>query len=151
MLIATIVHLLAAVIWVGGMFFAVYMLRPAAGALEPSDRAPLWARTFERFFPWVWAALILLPATGYFMIFNGYGGFADLPPAYHSMQAIGWVMIALFLHMWFAPYARFKRAVAASDFPEAGKQLNKIRWIVTINLYLGLINVAAGVAGRFLG
>ena len=106
---------------------------------------------FERFFPWVWAAVILLPATGYFMIFNGYGGFADLPPAYHTMQAIGWGMIVLFLHLWFAPYARFKRAVADGDFPAAGKQLNQIRWIVTINLYLGLINVAAGVAGRFLG
>jgi len=150
MMIATILHL-ASVIWVGGMFFAVYMLRPAAGGLEPPDRAPLWHRVFAHFFPWVWAAVILLPATGYFMIFNGYGGFADLPPAYHAMQAIGWIMIVLFLHLWFAPYARFRRAVEAGDFPEAGKQLNQIRWIVTINLYLGLINIAAGVAGRFVG
>lgn len=133
------------------MFFAVYMLRPSAGPLEPTERAPLWARVFGRFFPWVWASVILLPATGYFMIFNGYGGFADLPPAYHTMQLIGWVMILLFLHMYFAPYTRFKRAVEAGDFPEAGIQLNQIRLIVTINLYLGLINIAAGVAGRFMG
>ena len=151
MLIATILHLFAAVIWVGGMFFAVYMLRPSAGPLEPSDRAPLWARVFGRFFPWVWASVILLPATGYFMILTGYGGFQDLPAAYHLMQAIGWLMIALFLHLWFAPYRRFRRAVEAGEFPEAGKQLNQIRWIVTINLYLGLLNIAAGVAGRFLG
>jgi len=151
MLIATTLHLFAAVIWVGGMFFAVYMLRPAAGPLDPPARAPLWARVFGRFFPWVWGAVILLPATGYFMIFTAYGGFEDLPAAYHLMQGVGWLMIALFLHLWFAPYARFKRAVAAGAFPEAGKQLNQIRWIVTTNLYLGLINVAAGVAGRFLG
>jgi len=151
MLIATILHLLAAVIWVGGMFFAVYMLRPAAGALEPSVRAPLWARTFGGFFPWVWVAVILLPATGYFMVFSGYGGFEDLPMAYHLMQGIGWLMIALFLHLWFAPYARFRRAVDSGDFPEAGKQLNQIRLIVTTNLYLGLVNVVAGVAGRFIG
>lgn len=151
MLIATILHLFSAVIWVGGMFFAVYMLRPSAGPLEPAVRAPLWARVFGRFFPWVWAAVIVMPATGYFMIFDGYSGFGDLPAAYHLMQGIGWLMIALFLHLWFAPYKRFKRAVAAGDFPEAGKQLNQIRWIVTTNFYLGLINVAAGVTGRFLG
>jgi len=151
MLISTIVHLLSAVIWIGGMFFAVYMLRPAAGPMEPADRAALWARVFQRFFPWVWAAVILLPSTGYFMAYGGYGGLADLPPAYHIMQAVGWIMIVLFLHLWFAPYARFRRAVAAGDFPEAGKQLDQIRLIVTINLYLGLVNVCAGVAGRFLG
>jgi len=151
MMIATILHLLAAVIWVGGMFFAVYMLRPAAGPLEPPERAALWVRVFARFFPWVWGAVILLPASGYFMIFNGYGGFADLPPAFNTMQAIGWLMILLFLHMYFVPYARFKRAVEAGDFPEAGKRLNQIRLFVTVNLYLGLINIAVGVAGRYVG
>ena len=32
------IHLLAAVFWVGGMAFAYWMLRPAAGALEQSQR-----------------------------------------------------------------------------------------------------------------
>ena len=49
--IAATLHLLAAVVWVGGMFFAVYVLRPAAGPMEPSDRVPLWQRTFAKFFP----------------------------------------------------------------------------------------------------
>ena len=51
------VHVLAAVIWVGGMFFAVLVLRPSAGALKPSDRLPLWGRVFGKFFPLVWARL----------------------------------------------------------------------------------------------
>ena len=35
-------HLLSAVIWVGGMFFAYMVLRPAAATLlEPPQRLPL--------------------------------------------------------------------------------------------------------------
>jgi uncharacterized membrane protein len=63
-------HVLAALVWVGGMFFAIMVLRLAAGELEPPVRAPLWGRVFAKFFPWVWMAVILLPLTGYFMIFD---------------------------------------------------------------------------------
>ncbi len=58
-------HVLAAVIWVGGMFFAYMALRPAAGELDPPSRTALWGRTFARFFAWFWAAIIVLPVTGY--------------------------------------------------------------------------------------
>jgi uncharacterized membrane protein len=144
-------HLIAAVIWVGGMFFAIYVLRLAAGAMEPPDRLALWGRAFQKFFPWVWMAIIILPLSGYYMVFEGYTGFGDLPIPYHIMHGLGLLMIALFLHMWFAPYARFKKALAAGEFPEAAKNLNIIRIIVTLNLWLGLINIAMGVSGRSWG
>ncbi|MFP6688130.1 MAG: hypothetical protein VCD31_02255 [Alphaproteobacteria bacterium] len=76
MAIASALHIIAAVVWVGGMFFAVLVLRPSAGALEPADRLALWGRVFARFFPWVWASIVLLLASGYWMIFAGKGGFA---------------------------------------------------------------------------
>ena len=53
-MLAITLHLLAAVIWVGGMFFAYMALRPATGSLEPSIRLTLWSQTLKRFFPWVW-------------------------------------------------------------------------------------------------
>ena len=148
--IAVTLHVLAAIIWVGGMFFAVYMLRPAAGPLTPEQRLPLWERTFGRFFPWVWASVILLPATGYWMVFELHGGFADLPVPYHIMHVLGWAMVLIFLHLWFAPYARFRRALGAGDLAQAGRQLNTIRLLVTTNLYLGLINAIIGPMGRYL-
>ncbi len=44
-------HLLAAVVWVGGMFFAWMILRPAAvDILEPPARLRLWLSVFKRFF-----------------------------------------------------------------------------------------------------
>jgi uncharacterized membrane protein len=148
--VAIALHALAAVLWVGGMFFAYQILRPAVGPMEPAVRLPLWSRVFTPFFAWVWATVILLPATGHWMIVAIYGGFATLPVPYHIMMAIGWLMVLLFLHLWFAPYARFRRAMAAGDLPAAATAINGIRRIVGINLILGLINVVLGAAGRFL-
>ena len=65
------VHILSVVIWVGGMFFAYMALRPAAiSTLEPPLRLQLWRQTFKHFFPWVWAAIITLLVTGFWMMFD---------------------------------------------------------------------------------
>ncbi|NQV55676.1 MAG: hypothetical protein HQ503_07440 [Rhodospirillales bacterium] len=149
--IAVALHITAAVVWVGGMFFAVLVLRPSAGALEPGDRLPLWERVFARFFPWVWASIGLLLASGYWIIFAGKGGFTGLPIYIHLMQGIGWLMVLIYLHLWFAPYARFKSALAQGNLPEAATNLNKIRWAVTANTAFGLINAIIGASGRYWG
>ena len=62
--IALILHIFSAVVWVGGMFFALFVLRPATAGLEPGPRLDLWLRVFERFFAWVFAAIVLLLASG---------------------------------------------------------------------------------------
>jgi len=146
---ALALHLLAALVWVGGMFFAIMVLRLAAGELEPPVRAPLWGRVFAKFFPWVWMAVILLPITGYVMIFAVWGGLHNMPMHAHLMHGIGWIMIAIYLHLWFGPYKRFRAALTASDIPTAGANLNKIRILVTVNLVIGLINAVIGSTGRF--
>ena len=147
--IALALHLLTALIWVGGMFFAIMVLRLAAGELEPPVRAPLWGRVFQKFFPWVWMAVIILPLTGYWMIFAVWGGFANLPIHAHVMHGLGLIMIAVYLHLWFAPYKRFRAALAAEDIPTAGANLNQIRILVTVNLVIGLVNAVVGSTGRY--
>jgi uncharacterized membrane protein len=149
--IALILHTLAAVVWVGGMFFALMALRPATGPLEPGTRLALWARVLERFFAWVIAAIVLLLASGYAMVFGVFGGFAKVGLHVHLMQGLGIVMILLFFHLYFAPWRRFRAAVGAQNNAEAARQLNQIRIIVTINLVLGIITVAVGSSGRYWG
>ena len=139
--LAISLHVLAAVLWVGGMFFAYMALRPAALKLEPPQRLMLWSETFERFFPWVWGSVVVLPFTGYWMIFTMFGGFDATPLYALIMQYIGIAMIAIFLHVFFAPYRRLRRFVAAEDFPAAGKQLAQIRKLIALNLSLGLITI----------
>jgi uncharacterized membrane protein len=142
-------HVLAAVIWVGGMFFAYMMLRPSAGPLEPEARFALWHRVFRRFFPWVWSSIVLLLASGYGMIFLYFGGFAGAGLYIHVMQGIGIVMMLLFLHLFFGPWRRFSDAVERKDFPEAAERLGQIRRIVAVNLVLGLLTIVVGASGRF--
>jgi uncharacterized membrane protein len=149
--IALILHILSAVVWVGGMFFALLVLRPATGALEPGARLDLWLRVFERFFLWVFAAIGLLLASGYAMIFGVYAGFRGIGLHIHIMQAVGIVMMLLFFHLYFAPWRRFREALARRDYPAAARQLNQIRWIVVLNLILGLVTVAVGGSGRYWG
>ncbi len=140
MKVALFLHLLSAVVWVGGMFFAYLCLRPAAAALDPSARVTLWSATFERFFVWVWAAVILLPATGYWMLFQ-LGGFAATGVHIHLMHALGIAMILVFLHVYFASYRRLRRAAVAGDVQTAASNLNQIRVLVAANLTLGLLIV----------
>ena len=145
----TALHVLAAIAWVGGMAFALMVLRPAAGPLEPAWRLALWRRVFQRFFVWVWAAAVLLPATGLWLIFFRHGGFAALPLHLHLMHGIGWVMVLIFLYLWFAPYRRFTTALDANDPPAAAGALERIRVIVAVNLTLGAINAAIGASGDY--
>ena len=147
--LAISLHVLAAVIWVGGMFFAYMALRPAALKLEPPQRLMLWSETFERFFPWVWGAVVVLPFTGYWMIFSMFGTFDSTPLYALVMQYIGIAMIAIFLHVFFAPYRRLRRFVAAEDFAAAGKQLGQIRKLIALNLSLGLLTVILASSRAF--
>ena len=48
---STALHPLAAAIWVGGMFFAYFVIRPGVADLAPPERLRLWDRVFGRFFP----------------------------------------------------------------------------------------------------
>lgn len=145
------VHVLFAVIWVGGMVFAYSFQRPASGHLEPPDRLRLWQQTFRGFFPWVWAAAILLLVTGYGMVFARWDGMGDAPLYVHIMNGLGLLMMLLFLHIFFAPYGKLTKAVQVEDWAEGGRQLDRIRRMVGINMTLGLIVIAVAVAGRWLG
>ena len=143
-------HILGAVIWVGGMFFAYVVLRPSTGPLEPAVRLALWHRVFSRFFLWVWLSVAALLVSGFAMVFFGLGGFARVGAYVHTMMALGIIMILIFLHIYFAPWRRFARAVATSDWAAAAKAIDQIRLLVGINLILGLVTVVVGASGRYL-
>jgi len=150
--IAVSLHLLAALIWVGGMFFAHQMLRPvAAELLEPPLRQPLWIGVLGRFFRWVWLAIIVLPLSGYWLLFGLFGGFAGAGIYVHIMHGLGLLMIAIYLYVFFGPYRRLQRAVDEQAWPLGKQQLDRIRDMVGINMSLGLITVVVGAGGRYLG
>lgn len=144
MRVAIFLHILSAVVWIGGMFFAYMALRPAAlETLEPPARLKLWVAVFRRFFLWVWAAVILILLSGFHML----GEIGALPGYVLAMMVIGIVMAVIFFYVYFLPFTALKRGCAAQDWPAAGAALSQIRVLVGINLALGLINVAVATLG----
>ena len=149
--LSLVLHLLSAVVWVGGMFFAYMFLRPvAAMQLEPPARLQLWVGVFKKFFPFVWLSLLFLPLTGYLMIFDTWKSMGTAPLYVHIMNGLGMVMILMYLHVYFAPFKRLKEAVIKQDWPEGGRNLNIIRKMVGINTMIGLVVIIVASAGRTL-
>jgi len=142
-------HLLAALFWVGGMAFAYWVLRPAAGPLEPAVRLPLWRRVFGIFLPWIGASIAVLLGSGYAMLALYFGGFAGAPSYVNVMQGLGLLMVLLFLHLIFAPWRRFRTALDRNLLPDAATALNQMRMIVAVNLALGIATVLVGGTGRY--
>ncbi len=149
--IAITAHLLSAIVWVGGMFFAYFIVRPATGSvLDDSNRLILWSALFKRFFRWVWLAIILLLLSGYWMIFGVYGGMKNVGIHVHAMHGLAWLMILIFVFLNVGPIKRFYGSIEAKDWPSAANSLSSIRQIFAINLSLGLITSAIAAGGKFL-
>lgn len=146
-----LLHVLAAVIWVGGMFFAWMVLRPAAvSELQAPERLKLWAEVFRRFFKWVWVTVLVLPISGIGMWHMRFDGLEGAPRYVHIMTGLFLVMLALFLRIQLLQLPELKRAIAAQNWPEGGAALGKIRRLVGINLLLGLLVVALASARPLL-
>jgi uncharacterized membrane protein len=147
-----LIHFLSVLIWVGGMFFAYMVLRPAAvDVLQPPERLRLWVNVFRRFFNWVWGAIGAILVTGFYMIYL-FGGMGHVQLYVHIMLLLGLVMTAVYCYVYFACYVPLTLHVSKESWKEAGEILGKIRKLVGLNLSLGLVTVSIaviGVAGGF--
>ena len=142
------VHLLSIVIWVGGMFFVLACLRPAAAAvLEPPARVALMHATLRRFFDIVTAAVVVALVSGAAMVLIARSAAVraglpfNMPLDWYTMIVLFVVMVAVFAHIRLALFRRLERAVAARLWPDGAAALGAIRWEVTINLVIGVFIV----------
>ena len=146
-------HLLAAISWLGGMFFAYFCLRPAAMVLPPPQRVPLMATALGRFFQVVAASIGLILVSGGWMLWHvavttrQTGAAFNMPLEWLVMSVLGVVMVLIFGHIRFALYKRLRRAVAAQDWPAGGGALTAIRGWVAINLTVGSVIVLVVMMG----
>lgn len=132
------VHVLCAVIWVGGMFFAYVVLRPSLSVLEPIQRIALHTQIFRRFFLIVWHVMPLILLSGFAVLFGLYGGPATAPWNISVMMLLGLIMSTVFLLIVFGPYARFRRT---TDRTTIVASIDRIRKLIAVNLLLGIVTV----------
>jgi uncharacterized membrane protein len=135
-------HVLCAVIWVGGMFFAYVVLRPSMSVLEPIQRIALHTQVFRRFFLVVWHVMPLILLSGFAILFGFYGGMANVAWNVHLMMLLGLIMSAVFLLIVFGPYARFRRT---TDRATAAASIDRIRQLIGINLVIGIVTVVVAL------
>lgn len=143
-----LLHLFSVLVWVGGMFFAYMVLRPAAAELlPPPDRLRLWQGVLTRFFNWVWLAIFLLLSSGFYMVYL-YGGFTSVPRYVLWMFLLGMSMLVIYGYVFFVCYVRLSLQVNKQNWPDAAATLATIRKLVATNLSLGLFTITLVEFGR---
>jgi uncharacterized membrane protein len=145
-------HVLSVVVWVGGMAFAHFCLRPALAQLQPEPRLRLMHEVLRRFFSIVLVAILFILASGLWMIDTARrtaqaGASFHMPLNWMLMATLGIIMMAIFGHIRFALFKRFDRAVGAADWQGAAAGLASIRQWVFINLILGILVIAIALLG----
>jgi uncharacterized membrane protein len=141
-LLAKFLHLIGAIVWLGGMAFMLWALRPVATVqMQPPTRLPFLTGVMARFFCAAWVSVGLLLVTGAYMLMAV--GMKNAPAGWHMMMGIGLLMFAIFGHLYFGPFKRLKQAVAAADWPQAGRQMARIHPLVVVNFALGWLAIAA--------
>jgi len=117
------VHLLATVVWLGGMALMAFIAWPALrqGALSANQ----WFQLQKRFLPWVNAALIVLLITGFIQMTNdeNYNGFLQVDSLWAWAILLKHVafggMVVLTAALQFALYPAMNRlALLAEASPE---------------------------------
>jgi uncharacterized membrane protein len=139
------IHIFSIVVWIGGMTFAHFFLRPAVAQLEASVRLRLMHDVLGRFFKAVLVASLLTLASGVWMLGRvakqvvQSGGSFEMPLAWTVMAILGVVMVAIFMHIRFVLFKRLGQAVASSEWTDGGAAMAQIRRWVSINLNIGFL------------
>jgi uncharacterized membrane protein len=148
--VVKLLHLIAGIVWMGGMTFMLFALRPAAATMsEPQVRARLMVQVWQRFFLLVAIAVVVLFVTGTnlyttaFRVAKAATGEGAVPLGWNLMLAVGLVMMAIFGHIYFAGFRKFSRAVEAAEWPVAARTAALIQKLVMVNFVLGWIAIAA--------
>jgi uncharacterized membrane protein len=139
-------HVLAMVLWVGGMAFAHFFLRPAVTMLSPPERLKLMREVLRRFFTAVTAAVVVLLASGFMLLGHSTGGAGRSVPwpiDWIVMVVLGLVMVVVYGVVRIVYFSRFERALDGGDLPAAAAVLARIRACVAFNLALGIAIIVA--------
>ena len=146
-------HLLAVIVWIGGMVFAQFFLRPAVAILAIPDRVRLMHDVVGRFFDAVLFLALLVLVTGGWMIARPARQMAlsgvkfNMPLEWTVMAALGLVMLVIFGYLRWVLYQRLTRAVAALDWAAGAAALAGIRTWVMVNLVIGVVIVLVTLSG----
>jgi uncharacterized membrane protein len=143
-LLALWLHVLGAVVWLGGLVGQARLLAPSASA----DRIVWAAETARRARPVAWAALATVVLTGLYHV-TGLGPLEQVLASGAALALAGkfilvLLVIALSGHRDFALVPRLGRALAAGEDPAPA--LRAIAWLDRLVIGLGVVIIYLGLA-----
>jgi uncharacterized membrane protein len=150
------IHVLAAMLWLGGMFFLGVVGAPLLRAIEPPDlRQRLFQLIGERFRAVGWFAIAVLLITG--VINLHYRGMLHWDAVLGSMSfwrsslglILGVKLLCVSIMITVSAVHDFiqgpRAARAASGSPEAIRLRGRAAWLARVNAIVGVLLVAAAV------
>lgn len=146
-------HLLTVIVWIGGMVFSHFFLRPALAALEPAVRVRLMHDVLGRFFNAVLVAAALALVSGSWLIGQvakqvvQAGAHFTMPVEWMVMSSLGAAMVLIFVYIRWVLYRRLGSAVGTSSWADGAAALNQIRTWVAVNLVLGVVIILVTLIG----
>ncbi len=137
-------HLAAMAVWLGGLAYTLFIIRPSLTLLDPTPRMNVQLQMLRRFFRLVWHVMPISLVTGWAMVVGQEGGFAHAPWYVNTMQGLGILMAAVFAGIAFGPFRRLRRAIRPTE-----AMLDKVRGLVITDLALGAATVLVACLGHF--
>jgi uncharacterized membrane protein len=149
--VARTVHVLAIVLWIGGVAFVTTVLIPAIRRMPPGpEQLALFEQLESRFALQAKVTTALAGASGLFMlhVMDAWGRYLD--PAYwwvHLMTVVWFIFTVvlfalepLFLHAWFAEAAK-------RDSARAFRTLHRMHSVLLMLSAVAIVGAVAGTRG----
>ena len=137
-------HLLATVIWIGGMAYFILILSPSLIAIEPPQREKLTAMAAKRFAITAWICILVLIITGllmtpkgiYFNLHETFGLLINIKILLFIIMLVVGIIVATVLF----PIMK-KLSPKPGEKPSAGfiKIQKRMSLLALINLILGIL------------
>jgi uncharacterized membrane protein len=149
MSVALPIHIVATVVWLGGLFLLSAVLQPSIRHFDSKLVLSVWSQTLGRFLAWGSVSLIVIVATGIALVNLRFGGFSGMPTAHRWNMVLGIPAIALYAYLCFVPWQRYRRAMSRGDSKAAETSVRAIRRIMAVVLALGLAASVVSAAAHY--
>ncbi len=148
--IVNFVHIMATVLWIGGILVNLFVFVPSAKAtLEPQVMGKFMGAVMKRFKPIVYACMVLLGITGYLMLIQNpnYAGTLTFENTWSILSLIKHIAVAVLIiigiYMFEGLLPKMGKLAAQGTSPELGK-------LQALQKNLGIVAVVLAVVVLYL-
>ncbi len=143
-MINNFIHLLFAVIWIGGMIFMNLVLMPSLNSIDPNERGKLFAQIAKRFTIVAWGSTLFLLITGFFktpsgMLFNFSTDYGMMITIKHILFLVMIVFGSMITFVEAPKIRKYAPKPGEKPSQEVVQAHGKIKLLSACNMVLGII------------